>query len=118
MIVEPFAALTPVPALITSTVEVFTSNGAFTVTTGCSPVPPVTVTASNSSVDAPAGAAIASGAAHSATSATSAATDARSTRRRRTSGSFVGRRAVHATGGFDRLGRGGTPHAWPREPET
>src|SRR5436190_18027186 len=108
MIVEPFAALTPVPALITSTVEVFTSNGAFTVTTGCSPVPPVTVTASNLSVDAPAGAAIASGAAHSATSA---ATDARSTRRRRTSGSFVERRAVHATGGFDRLGRGGTPHA-------
>src|SRR6476659_11035586 len=104
MIVEPFGAFAPLPALITSTADVFTSNGAFTVTTGFSPVPPVTLTASNPSVDAPAGAAIANGVAHTATSA-------RTTRRRRTGFTLRRRRGgTHqGTGGFDPLGRGGTP---------
>src|SRR3954471_12769047 len=83
MIVEPFAAFAPLPASITSTVEVFTPNGAFTDTTGRSPAPPVTVTPSNLSVDALAGPAIASGVAQTATSA-------RSTRRRRTKRSLLG----------------------------
>src|SRR6476659_476593 len=82
MIVEPLGAFAPPPALITSTVDVFTSNGAFTVTTGLSPATPVTVTASNLSADAPAGAANASGVAHTATSA-------RTARRRRTEQPFV-----------------------------
>src|SRR5689334_6712572 len=98
MIVEPFGAFAPVPGVMTSTADVFTSNGAFTVTTGFSPTPPVTVTASNVWGDAPAGAAIASGAAHSATSAT---TNAVERRRRRTTGPFIGGgEARHATGGF------------------
>src|SRR5262245_16889598 len=115
MIVEPFVAFAPLPALITSTVDVFTLKGAFTVTTGRSPAPSVTVTSSNLSVDAPAGVATASGAAHTASRATP---DARTARRRRTRGILRRGGGDQATGGFDPLGRGGTQHACRREHQT
>src|SRR5262245_51421046 len=112
MIVEPFGAFAPVPALMTSTAELFTSNGALTVTTGFSPAPPVTVIALNGSLDAPAGTAIATGVALTATSAR--------TRRRRRTGRPSSRKGGvhHATGGFDPLERGGTQHAWRPEHQT
>src|SRR5262245_5856789 len=102
MSVEPFGAFAPLPVFSTSTVEVLTPNGASTVITGFSPTPPVTVTASNLSVDAPAGA-TANGVAHMAMSAVR-------TRRRRTRETLHRTGGAHnGTGGFDPPRPRGTP---------
>src|SRR5688572_32187186 len=98
---------------MTSTVDVFTPNGASTVISGFSPGAPLTVTASNLSVDAPAGAASANEVTHIAMSA---ASDARTTAERRTRRALREVGTHHATGGFGALGRGGTPPAWLRGP--